>query len=184
MWSSHLSDEENLSFIHCIISFLLYCNISPLHFIFSFYHFAIFLWHHITISPLYCFAFFHWTILSFIVVSHQHFIISMLYCFTISAWNFITILPLYHWTIFLWHHFYLSPSIHCYITRLPLEYVKHCLQLNISRISNIMFLQVSFNCLDNVIESLHISMSLADNNRDISLLIFDTEPFLVCITVF
>ena len=46
-----------------------------------------------------------------------------------------------------------------------------------------MFLQLSLNVLGNVIESLHISMSLDTNSRDISMLFFNTEIFLLCIPV-
>ena len=46
-----------------------------------------------------------------------------------------------------------------------------------------MFLQEILNVLDNDIESLHISMSLATNTRGISMLCFATEIFMLCIPV-
>ena len=44
-----------------------------------------------------------------------------------------------------------------------------------------MFLQVILNVLDNFIESLHISMSLGKNTRDMYILCYTTELFLICI---
>ena len=46
-----------------------------------------------------------------------------------------------------------------------------------------MFLQVSLNVLDNDTENQNIPTILAANNRDISMLCFSTEPFLLCIPV-
>ena len=46
-----------------------------------------------------------------------------------------------------------------------------------------MFIQVSLNVLDNNIESLHISMSIATNTRAISMICLDTYIFLVFIPV-
>ena len=46
-----------------------------------------------------------------------------------------------------------------------------------------MFLQAILNVLDNDIESLHISTSLATNTRGISMLCFATELFLLCTPV-
>ena len=45
------------------------------------------------------------------------------------------------------------------------------------------FTSNKFEFLYYVIESLHISMSLDTNNRDVYLLGFTTEPFLLCISV-
>ena len=46
-----------------------------------------------------------------------------------------------------------------------------------------MFLQLSLNVLDNDIESIHISMSIATNTRDIYMICFATELFILFITV-
>ena len=46
-----------------------------------------------------------------------------------------------------------------------------------------MFIQVSLTVLGNGIESLHISMSLVNNNSVISMLSLSTGPFLICISV-
>ena len=44
-----------------------------------------------------------------------------------------------------------------------------------------MFPQLNLNILDNGIESLHISMSIATNTRDVPILFYATEIFLLCI---
>ena len=44
-----------------------------------------------------------------------------------------------------------------------------------------MFIQVSLNVLENGIKSLHISMSLASNTMEISMLCYAIELFLLCI---
>ena len=46
-----------------------------------------------------------------------------------------------------------------------------------------MLLQVSLNSLDNGIEIMHISMSIVTNTRDISIICYTTELFLLCIPV-
>ena len=109
----------------------------------------------------------------------------------IYVYHNFTILPLHHITISTFHHFTITPFHN--ITVLPINnfnnaqffsnYAGNCQKCNVIRISNVLFLRVSLQFLDNVIEILHISMIFSTNNSDIYLINIWTETFLVCIPV-
>ena len=99
-------------------------------------------------------------------------IISVYHNFTISPFCHNTILKFHRFTITTFHHINVSPINNFNNARLLSNYAGHCQQFNITRITNVKFLHVIFQFLENGIERIHISMRFATNNSDIYRLTF------------
>ena len=162
------------------MSFLFNNNISKICFTYWLHHsfwnlFTISPFHRCTVSPV---------ISPLFVASHHHFSISSQYSFTILPVHYYTIPEINHITIAPFHHCTIKPFLHGTIKPLQhfiialrvgwkLPEIKH-LQYKSSYVSSDVF-----DFWDNGIESLHLSMSISE----ISLLCFNTEPFLICTPV-
>ena len=85
---------------------------------------------------------------------------------------YIIILLFHHFSITPFQNITVSPINNFNNAQLTSDNAGNFQQFNITRITNVIFLHVSFHFLDNGIERLHISMVFDTNNSDISLLTF------------
>ena len=132
-----------------------------------FHHFTGILFHHFTTCCVITSPFHRATIILF-----HHYTITPLHHSSIKPHHYFTILPLHNHTI--------NPLQYCVISLRvgwTLPKIKHLQDKSLYASSS------DFEFLVIFIESLHISMSLAANNRGISLLCSATEPFLLYIPV-